>query len=268
MMNKKVSNRDWINLSAYLDGQLPTRQAARIEARLKAEPELQQAYRGLLRNRQALRDLPRLRAPRNFTLTPQMVKVPQQMVFRWPRALAMTSALASLLLVLVVVSDLFVLRGGNGAQLAAQPVAFEAEMLADQAGETEMPAIREAPQADSMTLEEPVEVLPGATAPYPSPEMMVVQELTVESEAGATLQPQADSEENIMLAAPDEQTVAPGETSADLPAAGETTVLEETPKPRLAGQGASPVAVWVELALGLLVLASALGAFYLNRRGS
>ncbi|MBN8656210.1 MAG: hypothetical protein J0M11_10765 [Anaerolineae bacterium] len=65
--------RDIENLSAYLDGQLSASDAAQMEARLKSDPELESALRDLSAARGILRKLPTRKAPRNFTLTRQMV---------------------------------------------------------------------------------------------------------------------------------------------------------------------------------------------------
>lgn len=65
--------RDIENLSAYIDGQLNAADAARLEARLKTDPELESALRDLSAARNILKKLPARKAPRNFTLTRQMV---------------------------------------------------------------------------------------------------------------------------------------------------------------------------------------------------
>ena len=65
--------RDIENLSAYIDGQLNASDAARLEARLKTDPELESALRDLSAARNILKKLPARKAPRNFTLTRQMV---------------------------------------------------------------------------------------------------------------------------------------------------------------------------------------------------
>ena len=71
-MKTKLSTRDRQALSAYLDGQLAPRQRRRLEERLQQEPALQDALDGLRHTRSILRSQPKLRAPRNFTLTPEM----------------------------------------------------------------------------------------------------------------------------------------------------------------------------------------------------
>lgn len=65
--------RDIENLSAYIDGQLNAADAARLEARLKTDAELASALRDLSAARNILKKLPARKAPRNFTLTRQMV---------------------------------------------------------------------------------------------------------------------------------------------------------------------------------------------------
>ena len=69
-MTIQISPSEWEALSSYLDNQLSERERTRLEARLKAEPELRQALEDLRRTRVILRSQARLRAPRNFTLTP------------------------------------------------------------------------------------------------------------------------------------------------------------------------------------------------------
>lgn len=59
-------------LSAYLDGQLSPSDSARLESRLKSDPELASAYEDIRSTRAILRKLPSRKAPRNFTLTRKM----------------------------------------------------------------------------------------------------------------------------------------------------------------------------------------------------
>jgi anti-sigma factor RsiW len=113
--------RDVEQLSAYLDGQLPQAEAARLEQKLKADPQLADLHRQLSQARMVLRQLPARRAPRNFTLTPQMagVKAPTPRTFS---IFGFASAFASLLLVLTFAANAFgALAGGS---MAAAPVAY------------------------------------------------------------------------------------------------------------------------------------------------
>jgi anti-sigma factor RsiW len=68
-----MNQRDLELLSSYLDGQLKAPESARLEIRLKSDPELASALNDLRAARTLLRKLPQRRAPRNFTLTRKMV---------------------------------------------------------------------------------------------------------------------------------------------------------------------------------------------------
>ncbi|HXF83753.1 MAG TPA: zf-HC2 domain-containing protein [Anaerolineales bacterium] len=89
-----MKQRDIELLSAYLDGELEPSDSARLEARLKSDPELASVMNDLRATRALLRKLPQRRAPRNFTLTRKMVgqnpPLPRLYpVFRLATALAM-----------------------------------------------------------------------------------------------------------------------------------------------------------------------------------
>jgi anti-sigma factor RsiW len=88
-----MNPRDLELLSAYLDGQLNSSDSARLESRLASDESLRTALDNLRSTRGLLRQLPSRRAPRNFTLTPQMagIKPPTPRlvpVFRFATAFA------------------------------------------------------------------------------------------------------------------------------------------------------------------------------------
>jgi len=94
------SDRDLERISASLDGQLSPEEAARLEQRLAADPQLRQTRDELLRTRSLLRRAPVRRAPRNFTLTPRMagLRPPQPRlvpVFSWASAAAVLALLVT-----------------------------------------------------------------------------------------------------------------------------------------------------------------------------
>ncbi|MFN8527876.1 MAG: hypothetical protein U0670_04625 [Anaerolineae bacterium] len=60
-------------LSALIDGMLSDSERREVIARLDQEPQLQTAYAELQRTVDLLKALPAVRAPRNYTLTPDMV---------------------------------------------------------------------------------------------------------------------------------------------------------------------------------------------------
>ena len=91
---------EWEILSAYLDGQLSSREMDNVRQKLQAQPDLQRALDELQRTRMVLKAAPRRRAPRNFTLSPSMV--PQRRrFFAWTTPVfGFASVLAAVLLVL------------------------------------------------------------------------------------------------------------------------------------------------------------------------
>lgn len=117
-MTMRVSSRDWETLSAYLDGQLSTAERARLERRLKSSPNLQQALQELRRTRAVVRSLPKLRAPRNYTLSPKMAGIRQRQPRVYP-IFRFASLLASLLFILVVAGDFLVAQRFASAPLSA-----------------------------------------------------------------------------------------------------------------------------------------------------
>lgn len=166
-MTNRIRPPEWEALSAYLDNQISAKDRARLEARLRQDPEMAQALEELRRTRIILRSQPRLRAPRNFSLTPAMAGVrkqgwkPQGSQFATMR---LASLLAAVFLIVVTVGDLAVRRfspepttmigseqtfepnlgkgsggGGGGAGVAPQP-AMEMEVAPAAAAETEAEA--------------------------------------------------------------------------------------------------------------------------------
>jgi anti-sigma factor RsiW len=106
MMNtsNSLSSRDIERLSAYLDGDLPPQEAEALEARLRADAQLQRGLDEMRHTVTQLRNLPPIRAPRNFTLTPEMagLKPRRQPLFSFFR---FASAIAAVALVIVVGLD-------------------------------------------------------------------------------------------------------------------------------------------------------------------
>jgi hypothetical protein len=105
-MKTQPTTRHWTELSAYMDGQLPPKVAARLEKRLSRDSKLHAEYEDLLRMRKMLRSLPPRRVPRNFTLTPDMVRAPRRhrRGFLVP-ALRISSSFAAFMLVLTFAAD-------------------------------------------------------------------------------------------------------------------------------------------------------------------
>ncbi len=132
-MNTQPDSREWETLSAYLDGALSPTEKQQLETRLQTSPELQQILQELRITRALLRSVPRRRAPRNFTLTPQMagIRPPQRKTWLVP-VFSMSSALATLLLVISLFVEMFAAPGAAAPmQLVAAPSAAQPQAEMD-----------------------------------------------------------------------------------------------------------------------------------------
>lgn len=122
-----IPRRDWEALSAYVDGELSKRATTQIEKRLQSEPALQIALSKLQRTQKILSRSPRMLAPRDFRLTPEMVGQTVPTGSKPPRraklfsAFRMAATLASVLLVAVLVLDFG--SGTMSSDLAMAPAA-------------------------------------------------------------------------------------------------------------------------------------------------
>ena len=108
-----MKQRDIEILSSYLDGQLSSADAARLEARLRTDPEMRSVLQDLRGARSLLRQLPMRKAPRNFTLTPKMVGKNPPLPRSYP-LFKFSATLASILLFFTIGLNIL------GPQLAAQ----------------------------------------------------------------------------------------------------------------------------------------------------
>ncbi len=113
------SEHDQHLLSAYLDGALSSREKAMLEQRLARDPALRAELDHLRDTVALLRDLPRLKAPRDFTLDPQRYARPLpwwKRLFTLEMALQFSGALgAAASLILIVTAVLLTGDSSNDA---------------------------------------------------------------------------------------------------------------------------------------------------------
>lgn len=137
-----ISNRDWVQLSSYLDGELDRQELQKIEERLSKEPGFQLALEELRQTKVTLQHTPILKVPRNFQLTSAMVGI--KTAPRAVRGYQLASALMTFLLIGVLVLDfgrVFV----NGSIAPAAPKEVMLEAFSDSAADAlEEPALLEA----------------------------------------------------------------------------------------------------------------------------
>jgi hypothetical protein len=233
-------------LSAYLDNQLGGRERSQLEARLRADPALRAELETLRRTRAILRATPQVRAPRNFTLTPEMAaqlrQQPRQsglfFVFRY------AFVLSSLLFVLALAGN-FLLPGAlerafgapQGEITALQEEMADAARNAGESEQTQSLAVEETVPAAGDTA--PVEEPPAEFQPetYTEPSATAEPTATPEPTATAELpdQPGATSVPGIQPAATSPTAAAPGDApqppTAEPTATPEPTALPTEPPP-------------------------------------
>jgi anti-sigma factor RsiW len=233
--------RDIELLSSYLDGQLSPSESTRLESRLVSDPELASVFDDLRSARGILRKLPSRKAPRNFTLTRQMVVLKPPL----PRSYSFfrfSTAFATILLTLTfaanALSRIPLIGNGYGGGFGMGGGGGVAESAAAPA---EAPAAME-------------EAVPAATPAFTdeAPVLELVPVPTLSADSVATEVPSA------------KQMVTPPEV-LDQPSVGNQAEAESIPaeQPRSQSQVLIPV-VW-QVALFILILLSGLTAFLLRR---
>jgi anti-sigma factor RsiW len=184
MMKMQKTNPDVKLLSTYLDGQLTLRKRDRLEARLNNEPDLQMALSELRRTRNLLRSVPRLRAPRNFMLTPEMAGQRRSTGIRLYPAFRFASVIASFLLVAVVALDYL---GGISRLTPSLDEALPQVALMEEKEIPKEEIAAEAPVAEMVVEEVPAEMTEEIILEAVPPDAFVVEaevEIASEEETG------------------------------------------------------------------------------------
>ena len=243
--------QDFDRLSAYLDHQLSAAEKAKLEKRLAREPELKSALADLRMTVRALRTLPTVKPPRNFTLS----RAQAQALQRRPRpgltpVLRLATVFAALALVVVVAGDLL----GSGFRNAAPAPPLAAEKSATLT-ESAASAGGEQTNADAQP------------SPAPAP-----TEAPVSAMAGISETSTSEAESTAFaFTAPLRLTETPETTARTLAAATQTptpatqAVVESAPEmPSEAAPGLAPVR-YVEIGLVVLTIMLALATWVWRR---
>lgn len=167
-----MNQRDLELLSSYLDGQLTPSDSARLESRLESDGRLASTLDDLRAARTILRQLPKRRAPRNFTLTRKMVGLNPPLPRSYP-AFRFATVVATLLFFFTFGINMLAPQlaqvspfgtGGGGPDIfSAAPAAATEAPAFEQAAATEAPAT-EAPAATEAPLESSSDLAPLPTA--------------------------------------------------------------------------------------------------------
>lgn len=218
-------------LSAYLDGELSEREQEHLEKRLSQDPSLRAELRAMHRTVSLMRELPEVKAPRNFILSESMVKrpvraresrrahpAPRRRAWAAPLLTAAT-ALVSLLFVVVLVGDLLLPAGGLATAPAPMEEREAAPKIALEAAPTRETEVEERGVTDSASPPSPSAQAEGEEM-LEEPEMPAEREAAVEATriaqappgAGAT-PPPAGEEPAEEAGVPEIPTVAPTVTA-------------------------------------------------------
>jgi hypothetical protein len=245
--NRKLRKRDLEQISAYLDRELKDRDLQRFEARLVEDSSLQTALKEMADTKHLLRQLPQVRPPKHFILSPEMVGQKPALnlfpVFRF------ATVIATALFAVLVGTDAFLLSGSAVPQsssveerlgeTAFDQVSPSAEMPAEElAAAAEEPLMDESPaegaEAEALPeqaiglAETPTEDLARETGERPgpgfltqSPAIQASEEVTpTPSEASftptatSTVKPQSDDTATVP---PEPPAPGPTEASVEMP---------------------------------------------------
>ncbi len=281
-MKTQITDREWDALSAYLDGELNARERARLEARLQASVDLRVALDELRRTRTLLRSAPRIRAPRNFTISAKTAAAwqPLQSTRRLAPVFGMVSAFASFLFVMVFLGEFLLARPMSASFLPAASAPEAEEQTAQQYEALTTEAVPEVAPLDQAAAEEaaateqPAEVADMTAKAMPSPSLE-----GGEIPAPAVEAPLSEMAEAVTEPVPTETTLpaptmtiegtslALAPTEAIRAAEGEA-VLEEGP----ADQPSRARSFWsgwriAELMLVILALGAGIAAIKMRRSG-
>jgi anti-sigma-K factor RskA len=266
VMKKRITTRDIEQLSAYLDGQLSSRERSQLESRIQQNPDLSEALEQLRRTRAVLRSLPTMRAPRNFTLSPQAVPARPAPMFSF-NLMRSVSVVATLLLIVVFVSDFLQTRQLTPLpameKVAQPPIAT----LTTEAVEAQRSIAPEAAQMEAMeVLTETAEV----AMPYTS--------TITEPIVGAKAIP-SESEQPLEQAQPTfpEETATPSEVTLFAPVVTESYPLpqatlsvelppEELPSPADTAQKRENLYRLLEGLLAFVAVVTGIAALVLSKR--
>jgi len=271
-MTQPINPREQEMLSAFLDNALKPRERQQLESQLQTRPELRAALNELRQTQQLLRQAPTLRAPRNFTLTPEMAGLRTRPPRVYP-AFQWAFALASFLFVLVLAGELFS-RTPTGANPVAMAPAAESVVVQEEAP---MEAVDTAPEemqdelqntsegeteesgAGNAEMAPPPEQTPGPLDSYTR-----IEEPTPTAEATFKSQQEDGAAEQSIPAADEPMTATL--LGPEPAVAGGTDMDATNPAPEPSPDfWASPWRI-PQLLLAIVVIASGLGLFIFRRK--
>ncbi len=261
-MKRKISPREFELLSAYLDGQLTPKERRHLESRLHLDVELSETLEQLRRTRAVLRNLPKLRAPRNFTIHPQAVRSRSTTLLSF-NLMRSVSVVSTLLLILVFVSDFLQTRQ------------FTPSMAVQKLEQT--PTATLVPEAEVESPITPMVVAPLQVTTETAEEAMPSRTITETIIGAKTIPMETEEQPNQLLAQLPEATTTPSEIvqytveatqtyslpemlPTETPPTTETPIVETTPLKKW------EIPDWARWVLALIALSSGVTALFLRSR--
>lgn len=257
-MTASLDSNDYILISAYLDGELTVDQLAAVEKRLQTDDDLKLAAQELKYAKHLLASMPKVRAPRNFVLSPERVKKTARRQWFQP-AWGMVSAFSTLMLLLVFATTRVNFSLGARSAAPAMEIAAENSAAADS-------ATTDAKPTPMIIFWNPVRGMGGSGGG---------NDTTFTTKAG-----ELGEAPSVAAEAPQITTEAP-QATAPAPSAGldPSTLILGVPDAETQGKmlndesaqaaqkpSALPVSTWLMLASGLIALVSAAIAILTRRR--
>jgi len=265
MKDKRPRTHDLKLLSAYLDNELTPPQRQGLETRLEHDSVLREKLENMRRTKFILGSLPRLKAPRSFALTPEMVNVRRKKQPPLFNALRLASSIAAVLLVALVGIEL-VLGGELGAGL-----------MASQALETVSDSIESQESAEPLILwaepgaNEASAMGGGSDERSYSTDIESSESMKMEAEAA----PIEEDLESGVLSEEAETSKAAGEGEAESPILGlnpeEGGEIGERSESAVTEDDAAPgvflcVFHWAQIALGVIAATGLITLWILRRK--
>jgi len=252
-MASRISDRDIEIISAYLDGQLSKGERAHLEARLQTEPKLREILEQMQRTRTMLRSLPKLRAPRNYTLSPSMA-TSRPPSFNFYPVLRFATVLTVFLFVLALVGDMLFVPSPTSVTMVASPVMETPVMLMEAPAQEVQPFSESTPAAEP-TLQADQESLKAEGAAEPES-----QQLALES---GLMTPTPQPTQEVAAAITGEEAPAP-ESLKSLGEESAAAAVEEVPRqPRLESWFVLRV---IEVFLAIFAVMMGLAAIYFRKK--
>lgn len=126
-MKTQITNREWQQLSDFLDARLSPREQADLEKRLADRADLRVCLEDLKQTRAVLKAAPHRRAPRNFTLRPEMAPARRKLWRGWVPTFSFASIAATFVAGVMLLGQ-FLPMASQAPMMASAPEAATKEL--------------------------------------------------------------------------------------------------------------------------------------------